>query len=196
MAPVRFGEHLGARSPNLNSTERPLKIRTSYALTAREWVWATARLRPVTLVYDSLAAAALLAFGVWESNLAYLLVFWALSVFVLTSYLWVPWVAGIVSGTLRRATSPTDLLIDGTGVTALAANGPALMEWGAVKNVKEIGSCLAFVRHSGSWRIVPKGAFSAEQLAELRTYLKTEGLLDDRSLWAKIQKVANEGPDS
>ena len=63
------------------------------------------------------------------------------------------------------------------------------------KSVKEIGSCLAFVRHSGRWRIVPKGAFSAEQLAELRTYLKTEGLLDDRSLWAKIQKVANEGPE-
>ena len=57
------------------------------------------------------------------------------------------------------------------------------------------GSCLVFVRHSGRWRIVPKRAFSAEQLAELRTYLKTEGLLDERSLWAKIQKVANEGPE-
>ncbi len=180
----------------MNSTERPLEIRASYTLTAREWVWAMARLRPVALVYDSIAAAGLLAFGVWESDLAYLLVFWALSVFVITSYLWVPWLAGLVSGTLRRATSPTDLEIDGAGLTARTAGGTALMEWGAVKSVKEIGSCLVFVRHSGRWRIVPKRAFSAEQLAELRTYLKTEGLLDDRSLWAKIQKVANDGPDS
>jgi len=180
----------------LTSKERPLEIRASYTLKAREWVWATARLRPVTLVYDSLAAAALLALGVWESDLAYLLVFWPLSVFVLTSYLWVPWVAGLVSGTLRRATSPTDLEIDAVGLSARTAAGTALMEWGAVKSVKEIASCLVFVRHSGRWRIVPRRAFSAEQLAELRTHLKTEGLLDDRSLWAKIQKVANEGPDA
>ena len=180
----------------MNSTDRPLQISAHYTLTAREWVWVTARLRPVALIYDSLAAAALLAFGVWESDLAYLLVFWALSVLVITSYLWVPWVAGLVSGTLRRATSPTQLQIDATGLSARTAAGTALMEWGAVKSVKEIGGCLVFVRHSGRWRIVPKRAFSAEQLAELRNYLKTEGLLDDRSLWAKIQKVANEGPDS
>jgi hypothetical protein len=174
---------------------RPIDITTRYTLTAREWVWATARLRPAALAYDSIAAAALLALGVWEGDLAYFVVFWGLSVFILTSYVWVPWLAGHLSGTLRRATSPTDLHIDETGITATTDEGTARTEWGAVKRVKEIGSSLAIVRFSGRWRIVPKRAFSPDQLAELRTYLKTDGLLDDRPLREKVKKIANDGPE-
>lgn len=180
----------------METKERPLDIAASYTLTTREWVWVTARLRPITLFYDTVAAAVLLALGVWEMDVAYLLVFWVLALGVLASYLWVPWMVGHASGTLKRATCPTDLQIDNTGITASTAAGTALTEWSAVERVREIGGCLAIIRFSGRQRIVPRRAFLADQLGELRAYLKADGLLDDRPLLEKIRKIANEGPDS
>ena len=180
----------------MSTRESPLEIDASYTLTTREWVWTTARLRPWTLFYDTVAAALLLVLGVWEGDVAYLLVLWALSILVLMSYLWVPWLFGRASGRLGRATLPAELKIDATGITVQTAAGTAITEWSAVKRVIEVGRCLAVVRYSGQWRVIPKRAFSADQLAALRTYLEQDGLLDRRTLWAKIRKFANEGPDS
>lgn len=180
----------------MDTTRRRIDIAISYTLTTREWVWATARLRPAALAYDSIGAVALLALGVWEADLTYLLVFWALSLAVLSSYLWAPWLVGHATGTLKRATAPTDLQIDETGIAATTDSGTTQTEWGAIKQVREVGSSLAIVRFSGRWRTVPKRAFSPDQLAELKAYLKTDGLLDDRSFVEKFKKIANEGPDS
>jgi hypothetical protein len=179
----------------MDARQRSIEIEVGYTLTAREWVWATARLRPATLVYDTIAAVALLVVGVWESDAAYLVVFWALSLIALTAYVWAPWLAGLASGALRRATTVTDLRVDTAGLTFRTPAGSSLTEWSAVKKVQEVGACLAVVRHSGRWQIVPKRAFSADQLDDLRAYLKADGLLDDRSLLSKIRRFANEGPE-
>jgi len=165
---------------------KPLEIRVRYTLRAREWVWATAGLRPVTLIYDTVAAGLLLAVGIWEADAAYLLAFWGLSLIAISSYLWLPWLLGLASGGLRRATASTELDIDEAGLRARTGRGEALTEWGAVKSVKEVRGCLAIQQFSGRVRIVPERVFAREQLDELRTYVRAEGYVDTRSLRERL----------
>jgi hypothetical protein len=176
----------------LTADPGPIDIRIAYTLSAPHWAWGTAALKPATLIYDTVAAALLLALGIWEGNLAFLLFIWIVALVVLTSYVWLPWALGALTGALKRATAPTELTIDGTGITARTAARESTTEWAAVKMTREVGGCLAFVQWSGRYRLVPISAFSPDQMLRLRGYLAAEGYWNYRSLLARLRAPANE----
>jgi hypothetical protein len=170
----------------LNSSPTPPEIKVAYALRPIEWVWGTAALKPSTLLYDFIAATLLLAIGAWEHDLGLLALFAAVALVMLASYIWLPWLMGRLTGTLKRATSPIELTIDAAGISAQTDRGVSLTEWGAVKTVREIGGCLAVIQFSGRYRLIPERALTAYQLEALRKYLKEDGYWH-RSLLARLR---------
>jgi hypothetical protein len=176
----------------VNSDRTSLHIEVSYTLRSWEWVRATAGLRPITLVYDTAAAALLLLLGVWEADTAYFLVLWGLSLLALTSYFWMPWLAGVISGGLRRATTPVELTIADTAITATTARGRVVTEWVAVKTLREIRGCLAILQFSGRYRLVPLRAFTPEQLDRLWAFADAEGYVDKRTFLEKLGVIRHD----
>jgi hypothetical protein len=176
----------------VNSDRTPLHIEVSYTLRAWEWVWATSGLRPMTLVYDTVAAALLLLLGIWEADTAYFLVLWGLSLLALTSYFWMPLLAGVISGGLRRATTPAELTIADTAVTATTARGRVVTEWDAVKTLREARGCLAILQFSGRYRLVPLRAFTTEQLDRLWAFADAEGYIDRRTFLEKLGLIRHD----
>jgi hypothetical protein len=176
----------------LTADPAPLDIKIAYTLSGLHWALGTAALKPATLIYDTVAAALLLGLGIWEGNLAFLLLFWTVALVVLTSYVWLPWALGAVTGALKRATARTELTIDGSGITARTAARESTTEWAAVKMTREVAGCLAFVQFSGRYRLVPISAFSPDQMLRLRGYLAAEGYWNYRSLLDRLRAPVGE----